>query len=140
MVAVAPIDPLDSATLPTLPVDGDEGFPQAFLLGLGERTYRIELYLNVAESELPGRGLDPKTVIDVSGRGDGAGPRGALIGAVIRQDADHETVLLRRRLLPGLAYQAVELSLVLDTAAIAVGNLNGAGPYGSVINARVGAR
>jgi hypothetical protein len=140
MVTAAPIDVLEPVALRRLPVNGDEGFPQAFLLGLGERTYRIELYVNVAEAELPRRGLDPRTMIDVSGGGDTGNPRGSLIGAVVRQDPAGEVVLLRRRLLPGLGYQAVEVELVLDTAVIAVGNLNGAGAYGSVIDARVGRR
>ena len=49
-----------TAGLRSLPVDPADGFPQSFLLGVGDRTYRFELYVDVPEHVLdPGAG--PRT-------------------------------------------------------------------------------
>ena len=138
------IDPLVAVVLRPLPVSADEGFPQTFLLALGERTYRVELYVDVPEHLLPTRS-SPRDVIDVVGAAAAAGLRrdatGLLVASIGRQQADGTLVpLLRRRLLPGLVHTARELVLVLDELRIAAGNLNGAGQFGSVVRARVGVR
>lgn len=137
-------DPLVTASLRRLPVDADEGFPQSFLLALAELTYRVELYVDVPEHLLPPRPA-PRDVIDVVGAAPSAGqPHDAaalLVAAIARQQADGVVVpLLRRRLLPGLTHTAGELVLVVDDVRIAAGNLNGAGQFGSVVEARVGVR
>lgn len=128
-----------TAGLRSLPVDPADGFPQSFLLGVGDRTYRFELYVDVPEHVLdPGAG--PRTPLDLVGSAD-APAQGMLIGVVVRQGADGTPVqLLRRRLLPGLVYTAQELVLVVDELRVAVGNLNGAGSFGSVLTARAGVR
>lgn len=138
------INPLDAVVLRPLPVSADEGFPQTFLLALGERTYRVELYVDVPEHLLPTRS-SRRDVIDVVGAAPTASVRqdatGLLVASIGRQQADGTLVpLLRRRLLPGLIHTARELVLVLDELRIAVGNLNGAGQFGSVVRARVGVR
>ncbi|WP_460809815.1 hypothetical protein [Microlunatus endophyticus] len=46
--------------------------------------------------------------------------------------------MLRRRVIPGLSYAAGQLLLVVRTATIALGNLNGTGSYGSVLDVGVG--
>lgn len=137
-------DPLLTAGLRRLPVDADEGFPQSFLLALEELTYRVELYVDVPEHLLPPRPA-PRDVIDVVGAAPSAGePRdatGLLVAAIARQQTDGVLVpLLRRRLLPGLMHTASELVLIVDDVRIAAGNLNGAGQFGSVVEARVGVR
>jgi hypothetical protein len=141
------------AGLTRLPVNPDEGYPQSFLLALAGRTYQVELYVDVPEHLL---GSEPgqRESIDVVGGGttgstgaeagahDPTAPAiGMLVAAISRQEADGSLVpLLRRRLLPGLLYSARELLLVVDEVYVAAGNLNGAGPFGSVLVARVGAR
>lgn len=137
--------PLAVRGLLRLPVNPDEGFPQSFLVGLGENTYGFELYVNVPEHQLPGR-LGPRETIDVVGgtapAGGNRGPaQGLLVATVTRQQPDGSLVpLMRRRLVPGLLYTARELVLVVDELHIAAGNLNGAGQFGSVLLARVGVR
>lgn len=134
-----------TAGLRRLPVDADEGFPQSFLVALEELTYRVELYVNVPEHLLPLRPA-PRDVIDVVGgipsaTGDLHDATGLLVAAIARQQADGVLVpLLRRRLLPGLVHTASELVLAVDDVRIAAGNLNGAGRFGSVVDARVGVR
>lgn len=131
--------PETTATLRTLPVDPDDGFPQSFLLGVGERTFLVELYVDVPEHLLDRRS-DPRTPIDLVGSAT-TPAHGMLVGIMARQSADGTPVeLLRRRLLPGLLYTAGELELTLDEVRIAVGNLNGAGSFGSVLRARAGIR
>jgi len=107
-----------------LPINADEGFPQAFLLVLGEATYRFTLYVNVAEEALP---ADLGSVLDL------ATGRAFLALAVARQDAGGETVLLRRRVVPGLEYRAGDLMVTFRTVRVAVRNLNGVGAFGSQI-------
>ncbi len=128
----------DLASFRSLPVEADEGFPQSFLLGMAGRTYRFEFHVNVAEQELPRYPADLRAPIDLVGDGPpSAAPRGLLVAAIHRLDPDAEATILRRRLLPGLVYRAGDLRLVVDTARIAIGNLNGAGGFGSVLEARV---
>lgn len=132
---------LATVELRPLPVSADEGFPQSFLLALGERTYRVELYVDVAEHLLPSK-PGPREIIDVvGGTPGGRDAIGLVVAAIARQQTDGTLVpLLRRRLLPGLVHTAREVVLVVDDMRIAVGNLNGAGRFGSVVHARVGAR
>jgi hypothetical protein len=131
--------PATTADLRALPVDPDDGFPQSFLLGVGEHTYLVELYVDLPEHLLDRR-ADPRTPVDLVGSAT-TPAQGMLIGTLARQSPDGVPVeLLRRRLLPGLLYTAGELRLVVDELRIAVGNLNGAGSFGSVLRARAGLR
>lgn len=131
--------------LSRLPVDPDEGFPQAFLFAFGGATYGITWYVDIAESQLPDpRVADPGTLIDLSGDVGGGeprqdAPRGILLLGVDLRDPDGVTPLLRRRVIPGLSYTAGQLLLVVRQAAIALGNLNGTGRYGSVLDVGVAA-
>jgi hypothetical protein len=122
-----------------LPVDADEGFPQSFLLAMLGNVYRFELYVNVAEEQLPTypAAADPRTALDLIG--DRRGPRGLLVLAVVRQDPGGETSLIRRRVLPGQVYAARELRLRFAEITVAIGNLNGVGEFGSRIRAEVAA-
>lgn len=148
MTVSTPAQPV--AGLTRLPVNPDEGFPQSFLLALAGRTYQVQLYVDVPEHLLPREpgqresvdvvGGHPATASPGEGGATGHAP-GLLVAAVARQEPDGTLVpLLRRRLLPGLLYTAHELLLVLDEVYVAAGNLNGAGPFGSVLRARVGVR
>lgn len=130
-----------------LPVNPDEGFPQAFLFGFGGATYGITWYVDVAESELPAARLaDPTMIIDIigdqaagGGRTKTAVPQGILVLGIDRRDAQGVTPLLRRRVIPGLTYTAGQLLLAVRAASVALGNLNGTGNYGSVLDVGVGA-
>jgi hypothetical protein len=129
------------ADLNRLPVNPDEGFPQSFLLALAGRTYQVQLYVNVPEHLLPHEPGQREGIDVVGGAGAGTSAAGLLVAAVGRREPDGALVpLLRRRLLPGLLYTARELLLVVDEVHVAAGNLNGAGPFGSVLRARVGVR
>ncbi|MBO3103830.1 hypothetical protein [Cellulomonas fengjieae] len=139
MTAPVPATAASTVGLRTLPVDADDGFPQSFLLGMAERTYRFELYVDVPE-HLLNQEADRRTTIDVVGSATSPA-QGMLVGVAVRQSPDGTPVpLLRRRFLPGLVHTAAELVLVVDEVRIAVGNLNGAGAFGSVLRARVGVR
>lgn len=133
-----------------LPVNPDAGFPQAFLFAFGSATYGFTWYVNIAESQLPhARAADPTALIDLSGqgvsdaeakeRGADASPHGILVMAVDRRDPAAVVPLLRRRVIPGLSYTAGQLLIQVGTAAVALGNLNAAGAFGSVLDVKVGA-
>jgi hypothetical protein len=135
--------------LATLTVNPDEGFPQAFLFAFGGATYGFTWYVNVAEYLLPAPRLaDPTTFVDLTGdgasvtggtpNGPDAVPGGILVLAVDRRDPDAVTALLRRRVIPGQKYQAGQLQLVINRAVVALGNLNGVGSFGSVLDVKVG--
>lgn len=121
-----------------LPLNADDGFPQAVRFTALRRTYRIGLYVAIPEQSLPPRGADPRTRIDVLGRGDGS-PSGLLIADIAAEQDGVDVVLLHRRLLPGLSYRFADLRLEVRDAVVAVGNLNGVGAFGSVLELRVGA-
>jgi|SRR5215813_3246638 len=127
-------------TFVNLPVDADDGFPQAFLLSMNANTYRFEFHVNIAEEQLrAAQPIGARTLVDVVG--DGSAPASALSGilvmAVTRQDATGDVALLRRRVLPGLVYDAGELLMTFATVQIAAGNLNAAGSFGSLLTAAV---
>jgi hypothetical protein len=118
-----------------LPIDADEGFPQAFLLLVDGTTYRITLHVNVPEEELPEPAAVGDTVLDL-----GAPQRAFLVVAVARQDPGGETPLLRTRIVAGLRYRAGDLVLTFRTLRVAVRNLNAAGAFGSEIVGGVAVR
>lgn len=115
-----------------LPINADEGFPQAFLLVVGEVTYRFALHANVAEELLP----DQNAVLDL---GPGSAGR-FMVVAVAREDPGGETALLRRKIISGLRYRAGDLVLTFPTLRVAVRNLNGVGACGSEVVGGVAAR
>jgi hypothetical protein len=110
-----------------LPFDPDEGFPQAFRLALGERTYLFSAYVNVTDD-----GLLASTQPLVL-------PQAAafLVVEVSREDAAGPVVLLHRKVVPGLVYGAGELAVTVLTMAVHPLNLNGAGTFGSQLVAGV---
>jgi hypothetical protein len=60
-----------------------------------------------------------------------------LVGAVVRQGKEGDVPLMRRRLLPGIVHTLGDLRLFVVEARIALGNLNTAGPFGSVVTVKV---
>lgn len=131
---------VDTSSYLALPVNADEGFPQSFLVALGSNTYRTDLYVNVADHLLPRWPANPRTLVDVVGDQPELPVKGTLVCAVFRRGGDGDVPLMRRRLLPGIVHTLGDVSLVVVEARIALGNLNAASPFGSVLNVRVQVR
>ncbi|UQU67642.1 hypothetical protein COUCH_15790 [Couchioplanes caeruleus] len=121
------------STFLRLPVNPDEGFPQSFRLVFGNRSYVFGLAVHIAEEVLP----DATTPEGLAAAVTLPAPGAYLVMTVIRDDVTGGTVLLRRKVIPGLVYRAGELALVVRSARIAIGNLHGAGAYRSEVVAGV---
>ncbi|HYQ62566.1 hypothetical protein [Actinophytocola sp.] len=104
-----------------LPINAADGFPQAFRLAVAGRTYRFQLYANVAE-ELLDTATGP---LELPARG------AFLVLSVDREEPAGLTTILRRKLVPGITYQAAELALTFPTMLLDPRNLNGVGEFGS---------
>jgi hypothetical protein len=107
-----------------LPIDADEGFPQAFRMTMSGREYLFRLYANIAEEVVraaPGGPLDLPSA-------------GAfLVLSLDREEPGGPVPLLRRKLVPGVEYLAAELALTFVTMRLDLRNLNGAGTFGSEV-------
>jgi hypothetical protein len=114
-----------------LPVDADEGFPQAFRLALAGRDYGFRLYANVAEEVLDGPPAGP---LDLPAAG------AFLVLSVEREEPDGAVTILRRKLVPGVEYLEAELALTFTTLRLDPRNLNGAGSFGSEVVGGVASR
>jgi hypothetical protein len=118
-----------------LPLDVDEGLPQRFAVGVGDRSYDITVYANV---EAPFRD-PPETIYEFAGTPQQqartlVSPVGYLVLRVDRRAPDPRTILLRKLVVdPDLVHEAHELAFVVKRARVARGNLNGRGRYGSDI-------
>jgi len=106
-----------------LPINPADGFPQAFRLTLSARTYRFQLYANVAE-ELLDTATGP---LDLPAKG------AFLVLSVDREEPAGLTTILRRKLVPGITYHAAELALTFPTMRLDPRNLNGVGEFGSQV-------
>ncbi|WP_157968506.1 hypothetical protein [Streptomyces geranii] len=107
-----------------LPIDADEGFPQAFRLAVSGRNYQFRLYANVAEDVVdsaPSAPLDLPTA------------RAFLVLSVDREEPGGPVTILRRKLVPGVEYLAAELALTFRTMRLDLRNLNAAGSFGSEV-------
>jgi hypothetical protein len=127
---------MSEPTFLRLPLDPDDGFPQSFRLAFGGRSYVFGFLVSIAEEVLPSADTPEGLAAAVTLPGDGA----YLVMTVVREDAAGATVLLRRKVIPGLVYRAGELALVVRTARIALGNLHGVGRHGSELVAGVALR
>ncbi|MCP2341339.1 hypothetical protein [Actinomadura rupiterrae] len=106
-----------------LPIDADEGFPQAFRLVFAGRDYRFRLYANIAEEVLAA----------ADGPLDLPSDRAFLVLAVDREEIGGTVPILRRKLVPGIVYAAHELVLTFVTLRLDPRNLNAAGAFGSSV-------
>jgi len=113
-----------------LPINPDEGFPQAFRLALRGRTYRFRLYANIREDLLDGA-TGP---LDLPARG------AFLALSVDREEPDGPVTILRRKLVPGVRYKAAELALTFPTMRVHPRNINGVGSFGSEVVGGVAVR
>ncbi|MEV8630886.1 hypothetical protein AB0395_04445 [Streptosporangium sp. NPDC051023] len=121
---------LDLTRYLRLPVDADDGFPQAFRLALGAATYTITLTVTVVEEERlrDGRPL----VLPEAGA--------FMVATVARESPGPAQVVLRRKLVPNLELEGGELSLVFLSMVVDPRNLGAAGSYGSEVKAGVATR
>lgn len=107
-----------------LPIDPDEGFPQAFRLSLAARTYQFRLSANVAEELFDDAPAGLLTLPAVGA---------FLVLAVDREGPAGLTTILRRKLVPGVEYHAAELALTFRTMLLDPRNVNGIGSFGSQV-------
>jgi hypothetical protein len=114
-----------------LPVLPDLGLPQAFACDIAGAGYEFGLYANLTVPD-----ADPvETVYDLAA----ADAPGFLVLRVVQQGAGGPSVVLLRKLPPepGLVHRAGQLAVRLTQAAVARGNLNGVGNFGSRITIEV---
>ena len=107
-----------------LPIDPADGFPQAFRLNMAGRTYRFQLYANVAEELLGDTGGGPLEL---------PVPHAFLVLSVDREEPAGLTKILHRKLVPGITYHAAELALAFPVMRLDPRNLNGIGSFGSQV-------
>ncbi|MEV7738920.1 hypothetical protein OG806_39975 [Streptomyces sp. NBC_00882] len=117
-----------------LPVEPDEGLPQAFGCLIGATAYEFGLY---ASLDPPGAD-PPETLYDLAAPAPSAtpaAPSGYLVLRVVRQGPHGPRTVLLRKLVaePELVHSAGELAIRLVTAKVARGNLNGRGHFGTEI-------
>ncbi|GAA4525852.1 MULTISPECIES: hypothetical protein [Nonomuraea] len=113
-----------------LPVNADEGFPQAFRLALGPATYTVALTVTVVEETLLAGGR--KLTLPM--------PGAFMVATVTRESPGPERIVLRRKLVPGLEYEGAELALVVLSMVVDPRNLGSAGTFGSEVLAGVATR
>lgn len=114
-----------------LPINADEGFPQAFRLSFNGRVYQFSLYINVSEeaaASLPGPVWDLPQ------------PGAFMVLRIARESPGTPEVFFRRKLVPDVEYEAAELALVFRTMQVARQNLNGVGAFGSQVVGGIAAR
>lgn len=112
-----------------LPIQPEEGFPQAFRLVVAGTTYGVALYVNVCDERvLTGGALDLPI------------PGAFLVMTVERQGPVPAVPIFRRKLVPSVEYRAHELAFVFTRMLVDVRNLNGAGRYGSQVVGGVATR
>jgi hypothetical protein len=112
-----------------LPIQADEGFPQAFRLSLGPSTYTVALSVNIVHGDpVPGRPL----VLPAAGA--------FMVMSVRRDSPGTPTTIFLRKLVTEHEYEAAELALLFTRIVVHPGNLNGAGPFGSQVTGGVALR
>ena len=126
MTAVAPLEYL------TLPINADEGFPQAFRLALTPRAYTITLYVNLLDEE---SAADDELVYDLA-----RDRRGFMVMVVRRDGPPDEREIFRRRLVVGHEYEAEELGFLFNEIRVDRRNLGGVGSFGSRVVGGVATR
>lgn len=114
-----------------LPVDGSRGFPQSFSAAFEGATYRFRLHVN-----LPAAALAEETeFFDLPAAG------GHLVVRVEREQGEGRTeLLLLRKVVPELVYEAGAIALEFPVQRVARANLNGQGEHGTRVEGRIGRR
>ncbi len=117
-----------------LPINADEGFPQAFRLAFNNRLYRLLFYVNAPEEEV--LALPDDGFLDLPAPGS----HSFMVLSLAREGADGSRVIFQRKLVLNLDYAAAELALRFTRIHVAKGNLNGVGAFGSEVGGLVAAR
>lgn len=115
-------------TMNRLPINADEGFPQAFRLTVGRRTYGLALQVTVLTEDLPATPL-------VLPSADAY-----LVLTVTREGPGPAATLLHRKLVTGHEYAAAELAFRFTELVIDPRNLGAVGAYGSRVVGGVATR
>ena len=114
-----------------LPINGDEGFPQALRVGFRDQTYGLLLYVNVLEG-------DPATPEDHVY--DLPAPGAFMVMRVTRETVEGPRVIFQRKLVPNLEYEAAEVAFLFRQMRVAKRNLNGIGAHGSQVTGGIAER
>lgn len=113
-----------------IPIDADQGFPQAVRISLGERIYVLSFHVNVTDEAL----LLADELLHLP-------CAGAFLALEISTEEPEGTrILFRRKLVTHLEYTADELALVFTELAVHPRNLNAAGAYKSIVRGGVALR
>ncbi|UPJ53435.1 hypothetical protein IVB30_20225 [Bradyrhizobium sp. 200] len=107
-----------------LPINADQGFPQAFRLSFAGQVYIILLYVNVPEE-------NRESLLELPTSQDAA-QQAFMVMRVTRDSAPSGTIF-QRKLVPNLEYRAAELAFVFRQMRVARQNLNGIGSFGSAV-------
>lgn len=106
-----------------LPIDADQGFPQAVRMSFGGRDYVLSCYVNVTDEEL----LDRDEPLPLPQ------PGAFLVLEVATEEAAGTRILFRRKLVPHREYHAQELALLFTELAVHPRNLNASGAHNSSV-------
>jgi hypothetical protein len=121
---------VDYARYLRLPVNPDDGFPQAFRLAVGAAAYTVALTVTVVEESMLAGGA-PLVL---------PAPGAYAVLTVTRESPGPAAVVLRRKLVTGLEYAAAELALVAREMVVDPRNLGAAGTFGSRMDLGVRSR
>ncbi len=113
-----------------LPIDADEGFPQAFRLNFNNTNYQIVLYANVQEDTPP----------DANGFYNLPAPAAFMVMRVLREDPAGTTVILQRKLVLNQEYEAADVAFLFTQLRVSKSNLNGVGSFGSQVTGGIAKR
>jgi hypothetical protein len=118
----------------SLPVNADEGFPQAFRLVFNNNTYTVLLYVNAPEEEVLAKPDDGFFDLPVPGS------HSFMVMRVARETTSEPQVIFQRKLVLNHEYAASELAFRFTRIHVAKGNLNGVGSFGSQVEGLVAAQ
>lgn len=113
-----------------LPIDADEGFPQAFRLNFNGQSYQIAIYVNVQEGTQPDAD-DCYTL---------PAPGAFMVMRVLREGSAGTTVIFQRKLILNLEYEVADVAFLFTQMRVARNNLNGVGSFGSQVIGGIAAR
>jgi hypothetical protein len=113
-----------------LPVNADDGFPQAFRMTVGSGSYTVTLQVTIVDEQLLGTG-EP-LVLPL--------PGAFMVMTVSRDGPGPAEAIFRRKLVPAHEYGAAELAFVVKEITVDPRNLNAAGAFGSRVVAGVASR
>ena len=117
-----------------LPINADEGFPQAFRLDFNGVIYQILLYVNILE--------DAAALPDANGIYTLPDPHGGafMVMRVVQEDVTGNRIIFQRKLVPNLEYEAAAVAFLFKKMQVAQLNLNSIGSFGSQVIGGIAAR